>query len=249
MTLRGAVWTGVALAAIGIGGLVFTSVAGASGLHVPWTQSRVAQGYGGMMAAGSAAGGYAGMMAGGGGGYGGMMGQAAAGNMMGGATTGSARTVVSAAEAQSLGAAVPAGATVDRAGNRVTFASQDVRLTMLASPDNGPDMTFRVAGLADPTIVVPQGARVTVQLINADSGTMHGWLLSAAEPPFPYMAMMDAPAAFSGSFAVPLGAPTSAGMPGETITFTASQVGQYTYFCPIPGHAQRGMHGAFDVVA
>lgn len=246
MTLRSAVWTGVALAAIGIGGLVFTGVAGASGLHVPWVQSRVADGHSGATATGVSATGYPGMM---GGGYGGMMGQAAAGNMMGGATTGSARTVVSAAEAQSLGAAVPAGATVDRAGNRVPFASQDVRLTMLASPDNGPDMTFRVAGLADPTIVVPQGARVTVQLINADSGTMHGWLLSAAEPPFPYMAMMDAPAAFSGSFAMPLGAPTSAGMPGETITFTASQVGQYTYLCPVPGHAQRGMHGAFDVVA
>ena len=249
MTLRSAVWTGVALAAIGIGGLVFTGVAGASGLHVPWAQSRLTYGYSGAMATGASATGSPGMMGGGGGGYGGMMGAAGAGTMMGGAMAGSARTVVSAAEAQSLGAAVPAGATVDRAGNRITFTSQDVRLTVLASPDNGPDMTFRVAGLADPTIVVPQGAKVTVQIINADSGTMHGWLLSAVQPPLPYMAMMDAPAAFSGSFAMPLGAPTSAGMPGETITFTASQAGQYTYLCPVPGHAQRGMHGAFDVVA
>jgi len=249
MTLRSAVWTGVALAAIGIGGLVFTGVAGATGLHMPWTQSRSARGYHGMMAAGAGGAGYAGMMGGQGSVHGSMMGQGPAGNMMAAAMGGSASQVVSPAGAQSLGAAVPAGATVDHAGNRITFGSGDVQFTILASPADGPDMTFGIAGLADPIIVVPQGATVTIQLINADSDTSHGWLLSPAQPPFRYMAMMAARAAFPGSIAMPLGAPTSAGMPSQAITFRASQRGQYTYLCPVPGHAQRGMHGAFDVVA
>jgi len=124
------------LAALGIGGLVFTCVAGATGLRVPWAQSRTAQAYGGMMAAGASGAGYAGMMGGQGSAYGGMMGRDPAGTMIGPALAGSARQVVSPAEAQSLSAAVPAGATVE-----------------------------------------------------------------------------------------------------------------YTYLCPVPGHAQRGMHGAFDVIA
>jgi nitrite reductase (NO-forming) len=32
-----------------------------------------------------------------------------------------------------------------------------------------------------------------------------------------------------------------------TVTFTASQAGTYHYLCPVPGHAQKGMAGAFTV--
>ena len=262
MTLRSAVWTGVALAAIGIGGLTFTSVAAATGLRLPWTQVRAAEG---VVSAGGA--GTAGMMGGGSGGYGGMMGQSGAGmmggtgvgvmgagmmdagQMMGSAMAGAAGQSISPAEAQSLGDALPAGATADRTANRLVFTTNDVRFTVLASPADGPDMTFRIAGMADPTVVVPKGATVTVQFVNADADTAHGWLLTSARATFPYMAMMADPTAFAGAFAMPLGDPTAAGMPAETITFTASQPGQYTYLCPVPGHAQRGMHGGFEVRA
>ncbi len=263
MTVRSAVWTGLALMAIGIGGLTFTGVSGATGLRVPWTQARDAEG---MMNPGAGAGA---MMGGESGGYGSMMGGSAAGmmggtgagamgsgmmdalpgQMMGTTMAGVTGQNVTRAEAESLGAAVPTGATANRAANRLVFTTNDVRMTVLASPADGPDMTFRIAGMADPTVVVPKGATVNVQFVNADADTAHGWLLTPAQASLPYMAMMAAPPAFAGAFAMPLGNPTAAGMPAETISFTASQPGQYTYLCPVPGHAQKGMHGGFEVAA
>ena len=44
-----------------------------------------------------------------------------------------------------------------------------------------------------------------------------------------------------------LGNPTAAGMHTGTLTFTASYPGSYHYLCPVPGHAQKGMAGAFTI--
>ncbi|MHB8630985.1 MAG: sulfocyanin-like copper-binding protein [Candidatus Limnocylindria bacterium] len=170
----------------------------------------------------------------------------AMGQRMGRALAGRVGQPISPADASTLGNATPDGATVDRAANRITFDTATVRLAVLASPADGPDMTFRIAGLADPTIVVPRGAIVTVQLVNADSDTSHGWLLTAGQPEVRMMAMMD-PAAFRGAVARPLGDPTAAGLPSETVTFTAEAAGPYTYLCPVPGHAEQGMYGTLEV--
>ncbi len=167
--------------------------------------------------------------------------------MMGGGMMRGALQETPPEQAKALGAATPAGAIVDAAQNEIRFNATAVSLTVLASPDDGPDMTFRIAGLANPRVVVPQGATVTIQFINADADTPHGWLLSAAQPPFDAMAMMDAPEAFAGAFGMPLPKATAAGMPTEAIRFTAGAAGQYTYLCPVMGHAQQGMDGAFVV--
>ena len=171
----------------------------------------------------------------------------AMGRMMGTFLSGSQVPRITRAEAVALGNAVPLGASADRGSNQLVFRTSVVRLTILASPPWGKDMTFRVAGLTNPTIVVPQGAQVRVELVNADNDTSHGWLVSSARPPFPYMAMMGTPPAIPGSIAPPLGESSGGGMPSETITFWASAAGRYTYLCPVPGHAQRGMYGVFVV--
>ncbi len=170
-----------------------------------------------------------------------------AGGMMSGGMMNRSVQAIPAEQASALGSETPAGATVDAVRNELHFATTTVSLTVLASPDDGPDMTFRIAGLTNPRVIVPTGAAITVQLINADADTPHGWLLSAAQPPFGTMAMMDAPEAFAGSFAMPVPRATAAGMPAETITFTASQEGQFSYLCPVMGHAAQGMVGAFVV--
>lgn len=179
-------------------------------------------------------------------GFGGMMGSDP-GKAMGSAMANAPGPRISPAQAEALGAAIPTGATVDRSTNRVVFNTPNVRFIILGSPPTGRDMTFQVAGLADPTIVVPAGSTVTVRFINADNDEAHGWLLTPARPPFPYMAMMGMPTAFAGAWARPLGNPNAAGMQEETITFRAATPGQYTYLCPVPGHAQQGMSGSFDV--
>ena len=178
---------------------------------------------------------------------GGMMGGAnGMGQAMGGALAGRVGQPISQAQATALGATAPAGATVDQTAKRITFQTSDVRLAVVASPPGGPDLTFRIAGLVNPTIVVPRGATVTVQLVNADPDMSHNWVVTSAQPPFSFMSMMTGPA-FSGAFSAPLGDPTSAGLPSETISFTASTAGTYTYLCQVPGHAAQGMYGTFEV--
>jgi len=154
---------------------------------------------------------------------------------------------VSAAQAAQLGGQVPAGATLDRAANRITFTGTSVRLTVLASPAGGPDETFRIAGLTDPAITVTTGAQVSMEVINADPRTAHGLVITAGGATSSWMPMVTARPAFPGSAVWFLGNPTPAGMHAATLDFTASTPGSYRYLCPVPGHAQKGMTGAFTV--
>ena len=142
----------------------------------------------------------------------GMMGSDS-GGMMASIMAGSGSETISASQARQLGNAVPAGAEVTQSANLIRFHGS-AHLVVIASPDTGPDMTFRVAGLIDPTIIVPEGATVTVRFINADHDTSHGLIVSDAHAPFPYMAMMVARPAFSGAFAYPLADATQSNMPG-----------------------------------
>jgi rusticyanin len=154
---------------------------------------------------------------------------------------------VSPAQAARLGSQIPAGATVSRAANRITFTGSSVRLTVLASPAGGPDDTFRVAGMVNPDIVVKTGARVSIEVVNADPDTAHGLVITAASTGYSSMPMMNARPAFPGAALWFLGNPTPAGMHAGTLTFTAATPGTYHYLCPVPGHAQKGMAGVFTV--
>lgn len=108
-------------------------------------------------------------------------------------------------------------------------------------------MTWTVDGLVNPTVVLPTGAHVTVHLFNADDGTIHGWELTTTPPPYSFMAMMDAPVAFSGAVAMPVPGATAQRWVGRTVQFTASRAGAYYYICPVPSHAQKGMRGTLVV--
>ena len=169
------------------------------------------------------------------------------GQFMGRLWAGAPGTRVSSATAAGLGTQVPAGARVNRAARTITFTSTSVHLAVLASPAGGPDETYRIAGLVNPTITVPAAAQVTMQVINADHDTAHGLVVTASGATSSWMPMMTATPAFRGSALWFLGNPTAAGMHTGTITFTASSPGTYYYLCPVPGHAQKGMTGTFTV--
>ncbi len=156
---------------------------------------------------------------------------------------------VSPAEAARLGAQVPAGARIDRATRTITFTTTTVRLAAEASPPAGPDETYRIAGMVNPTLVVPAGAQVSIEVINADPDTAHGLVVTASGAARSSMPMMTAPPAFAGSALWFLGNPTSAGMHSGTLTFTATTPGSYRYLCAVPGHARKGMTGAFTVTS
>jgi rusticyanin len=124
-----------------------------------------------------------------------------------------------------------------------------VRLTAVASPAGGPDETFRIAGLVNPKVIVPAGAQVSIEVVNADPDTAHGLVVTANGAESSWMPMMTSRPTFPGSALWFLGNPTSAGMHTGTLTFTASTPGTYHYLCPVPGHAQKGMTGLFEVTS
>ncbi|HEY5455949.1 MAG TPA: sulfocyanin-like copper-binding protein [Acidothermaceae bacterium] len=169
------------------------------------------------------------------------------GNVMGKLFADAPGARVSPADAAMLGSQMPSGAVIDRAANRLTFTGKTVHYAAIASPTGGPDETFRVAGLVNPTIVVPNGARVTIDVINSDPDTSHGLVVTSAQAPFSSMPMISAPPAFLGAAVWFLGNPTSAGMHEATLSFAASESGTYSYLCAVPGHAQKGMVGTFVV--
>jgi rusticyanin len=172
-----------------------------------------------------------------------------AGKVMGALFAGAPGARVSPALAARLGAQVPAGATASRTRHRISFSGTSVRLTVLASPSGGPDETFRIAGMVDPTIVVKAHAHVSMQVVNADPDTAHGLVITARGARSSWMPMLTARPAFPGSAAWFLGNPTPAGMHAATLSFTAGTPGTYRYLCPVPGHAQKGMTGTFTVSA
>jgi len=158
---------------------------------------------------------------------------------------GTAPQTVSTSQVRTLGDQVPAGASVDKAADKITFIRATVSFIVVAIPPGGPDMTFRVAGLTNPNIVVPQGSQVTVEFINADTDEAHGWLVTNQQPPFNFGQSRQP--AISGGSAGLIGDPTTAGDGARTVTFRADPTGTYQYICPMPGHAQMGMHGTFIV--
>jgi rusticyanin len=249
----------------GRGGSPVTSSPAAGGTSQPGYQyyrSMMGSMFGGSMMGGSS---YGWMM--GGTGYRWMMGGAAApgwmrggalpsfmmgtshdpGKIMGAAFANAPGPRVSPAQATQLGNQVPAGASVDRAAGRITFTGTAVRFTVIASPPGGRDETFRIAGLTNPAITVTTGARVSVEVVNADPDTAHGLVITAAGAASSWMPMMTVAPAFGGSAAWFLGNPTSAGMHTETLSFTAARPGHYQYLCAVPGHARKGMAGSFTV--
>ena len=167
------------------------------------------------------------------------------GQQAGKALAGNAPLTVTDTQLQVLGDQVPRGARVDACADRITFSTANVSFAVEAVPPGNPDMTFRIAGLVDPAVVVPAGAIVTVEFINADSDEAHGWVLTTSQPPFAFSAA-SAPA-LAGAAAGVIGDPTPGGHGARIITFTASTSGAYQCICPMPGHAQMGMHGAFIV--
>ena len=93
------------------------------------------------------------------------------------------------------------------------------------------------------------GAEVTINFSNNDPNMAHSVGISAGFDTAP--AMVDATPIFEGAISSNPTSMTDATLPGqsETITFTASEAGEYTMVCYIPGHAVSGMWIRFNVSA
>ncbi len=95
-----------------------------------------------------------------------------------------------------------------------TYA-QSVDIAVVASPSM-PSGNFRAAGPSNPIFVVPQGARVRVEFVNADPHIAHGFVVATQAAGSAVMRMMTAKLAFSRSALWFIGDPTSAGLHAAT---------------------------------
>ncbi len=138
----------------------------------------------------------------------------------------------------------PTGApAIDAAANRITLHARDSRLTVMAGPEDNM-MSFKIAGLTNPEIVVPDGATVTFTVINVDDDMNHDFRVAAKAPPYP-----DAPALGADAVGTAVLRPHGEQKPFDAteLVVRATRVGQGFYLCTVRGHAKAGMFGKLTV--
>lgn len=148
--------------------------------------------------------------------------------------------------------AVNASATIGvaYAGNdSLWFGPGPVTLVVHLSPAAA-DMAFEIQGLANPSIHVASGSRLTVIAVNMDGDVYHNWALTSEAPPYGSMPMMGGGMMGGGTtmMAMTMLAPaSSSGFWSQQIGFSAA-AGTFWYLCTVYGHAAGGMYGQFAVV-
>jgi len=158
------------------------------------------------------------------------------------AAPGAAITVTGARpETLSAAAATAADKTATRGvasadKKTLTFSQKTVRLVARSGPAS--DMlSYRIAGLRNPTLVVPAGATIKALYINTDDDMTHNLRFGAQH-------VASAPSVGTPNLAHK--AETAFHAADVTLRVPAKP-GTYYYFCTIPGHAQGGMWGTLRV--
>lgn len=136
---------------------------------------------------------------------------------------------------------VPSWYTQD--GNNITL---DI---VAGQTDRGNYWNFNGAMFGEITVVVPEGANVTLNFSNEDPYMAHSIGVSEGFTTAP--AMVDPVPVFEGAISSNPTSMTEGTMPGEseTIQFVASTAGDYVLVCYIAGHAVSGMWVKFVVSA
>ncbi len=131
----------------------------------------------------------------------------------------------------------PGVASADR--KTLTFREKAVRLVVHSGPAN--DMlSYRIAGLRNPTLIVPAGATIKALFINTDGDMMHNLRFTVQKPPF------KGPVKSAGTTNLPHKSETA--NHAEDLTMRVpTHAGTYTYLCTVPGHAPGGMYGTLIV--
>lgn len=115
--------------------------------------------------------------------------------------------------------------------------------------DKGNYWNYNGAQHGEMTITVPVGANVTINFSNSDPNMAHSIGVSAGftTPP----AMIDATPVFPGAISPNPTSMTESTMPGQStvVSFVASEAGEYSLVCYVPGHAVSGMWIHFVVSA
>lgn len=154
--------------------------------------------------------------------------------------------------ASSPGAATTAAATDAMPADWITVddAARTVTIALVAGEtDANNRWNFNGHSAGEATVVVPAGYTVTVNFENRDPAHRHsaGVLARMASYP-PYFE--DATPVFDGAITSNATSMTESTAPGggtESMTFVASEAGEYALVCPVPANAVTGMWIGFEV--
>jgi sulfocyanin len=153
-----------------------------------------------------------------------------------------------AAPAADPAVAAPSGEMTMPDWFSVDDAAKTVHMTITAGlTDAGNYWNFNGARNGDMAITVPEGYAVTIDFKNNDPSMGHSLGIIAKTSNFGANVQPDP--VFEGAITSNPTDMMNATMPGqdETVSFTASQAGQYSMVCFIPGHAATGMWIHFNV--
>ena len=128
-------------------------------------------------------------------------------------------------------------------GNNVTL---DI---VAGQTDKGNYWNFNGSQFGEMTITVPVGANVTINFSNNDPNMAHSIGINPGFETAP--AMVDTTPVFEGAISANPTSMTEATLPGQStsISFVASEAGNYSMVCYIAGHAVSGMWVHFNVSA
>lgn len=122
----------------------------------------------------------------------------------------------------------------------IYFNDKIARLVVYTGPAD--DMlSFRIAGLRNPTISIPAGSTLHILFVNTDDDMFHNFALSLKRAPFPILIKRRIWVGCPG-----LPHRESNRLNGAEMTFRLAP-GRYTYLCTMRGHAHGGMYGALVV--
>ena len=183
------------------------------------------------------------------------------------ASTAGAAGTLTMGDAMALLRAPVSGAVVSRGTDSLTFGSMNIDLMAFAIPaENASSLTglqppayshgdvFVMGGLIDPTIYVPQGARVNFTVVNMDTQMYNDLVVSTLGPPYPsqmsqYMAGGGMMQGGSGDFLYMMSVLDPASQAGGWASMSSYMVtvpsnSNLWYLCTYPGHAEGGMYGS-----
>jgi hypothetical protein len=120
----------------------------------------------------------------------------------------------------------------------LSFVEKEIRLVVTTGPED--DMlSYRIQGVRNPNLVVPNGATLRITFVNSDVDMRHDVRFGHVVGEFPI-----APDIAETAGSQKLTARSEdAVLQAEEMVIKASGTGAYKYFCSVRGHAKGGMWG------
>lgn len=133
---------------------------------------------------------------------------------------------------------------VDKAGNTLTFSGSLIQLLVTAGPPDAM-LSYRIAGLTNPTLRIPVGTRLRLTVVNVDDDMVHDLVISAPQVTYPVQPKIPPGVVHTH----PLSARRGESMQAQELVVQPLRPGSFDYFCSTPAHAKGGMHGRLEVFA